>query len=148
VDGQSRQRLIFRAELVSIARGRSREPPNKTSQGLPITYAVIRFVILNRRLAYKLLSPRCGKPFPLRILANMPEVMFGRTGWPEFCPVLWWIPGGFFVVMPRVEVCTAETAPADYEPLTDGLDHVVPAEHKPSSWGYLDGRLVAIDYGS
>jgi hypothetical protein len=50
--------------------------------------------------------------------------------------------------MPRVEVCTAATAPADYEALTDRPDYVVPDEHKPDSWGWLNGRLVAIDYGS
>jgi hypothetical protein len=34
------------------------------------------------------------------------------------------------------------------EELTDKAQYVVPAEHKPDSWGYLDGRLVAMDYGS
>lgn len=62
--------------------------------------------------------------------------------------MLWSLPGGFMNVMPKVEVCTDETAPLDYEELTDKAQYCVPAEHKPDSWGFLNGRLVAIDYGS
>jgi hypothetical protein len=78
----------------------------------------------------------------------MQEALFSGVGWPKLCPVLWPIPGGFLVVMPQAEVCTAETAPADYEALTDRPDYVIPAAHKSTSWGHLDGRFLAIDYGS
>lgn len=52
--------------------------------------------------------------------------------------------------MPRLEVCSEDQEPTreEFEALTDKEDYRVPAEHKASSWGWLDGRLVAIDYGS
>lgn len=63
--------------------------------------------------------------------------------------MLWSIPGGFLVVIPRAEVCTWENAPVDeeYEQVIVHEGCEVPAERKPDSWGYLNGRLVAIDYG-
>jgi hypothetical protein len=41
------------------------------------------------------------KHFLYGLLANMQEAQFSKTSWPELCPVLWSLPGGFLVVMPR-----------------------------------------------
>lgn len=104
------------------------------------------------------------------MLANMQEVNFSRHRWPELCPVLFSIPGGFALVMRRAALMTqAEFDAFDYEAfisrgdgyalanlLSAGGDGgkfdepealVVAAERTASSFGKLDGRVVAIDYG-
>ena len=108
-----------------------------------------RLVILTRRHALKLPHPGSWRRFLRGLLANMQEAAFGRLGWPEVCPVLWAMPGGWLVVMPRATCLTTPT-PFDEEyhaRLTNLPDRVIPAENKASSWGYLGGRLVAVDYG-
>lgn len=109
-----------------------------------------RFVIITRRRAYKLPRLLSWRHFLCGLLANMQEAQFGRTGWPELCPVLWSLPGGFLVVMPRAQICTPDDFPPEEEMtrLIIKDDYVVPAELKPDSWGWWNGRLVAIDYGS
>jgi hypothetical protein len=80
----------------------------------------------------------------------MQEADLGRRGWPELCQVLFAIPGGFLIAMPRAQVCTAETMPSDEEHarIIGQPGKCIPVERKPDSWGRLpDGRLVAIDYG-
>jgi hypothetical protein len=109
-----------------------------------------RTVLCTRTRAFKVPSLRGWKPFLWGLLANLQEREFGRAGWPELCPVLWSLPLGLLVVMPRARVCTDADGLTDddYRRLTHHTDRCVPAEWKPSSWGYLpDGRLVAIDYG-
>jgi hypothetical protein len=113
---------------------------------------VTRFVILTRRYAIKI--PRFWWHNTFRwdmflhgLLGNMQEAEFGKTGWPELCPVLWSVPGGWLIVMPRCEPLERELTGAEYEALVDRTDYRVPAENKQDSWGYLNGRLVALDYG-
>lgn len=117
------------------------------------TRGVTRFVILTRRYAIKV--PRFWhygefrwEMFLAGLLGNMQERMFAKTGWPELCPVYFALPGGWLLVMPRVEMLTEELTEEQYEAFTDRQDYHVPAEHKADSFGYLNGRLVAIDYGS
>jgi hypothetical protein len=42
------------------------------------------------------------------LLAKMQERAFSKTGWPELCPVKFYIPGGFLVVMPYARPLTFE----------------------------------------
>lgn len=85
----------------------------------------------------------------LGLLANMREQEFSREGWPELCPVLWGIPGGFMIVMARAEPMTFEEWSAfDDWAFRNHPDYVVPCESKPESYGWLGGRVVAIDYGN
>lgn len=110
-----------------------------------------RIVILTRRYAIKL--PNCldGWPrlFYQGLLANLQEASFSSAGWPELCPVVFALPWGFGVVMPRCQLLT------DDEFLALGMpswvecgDYVVPVEAKSNSFGWLNGRVVAIDYGN
>lgn len=112
-----------------------------------------RIVILTRRWAIKLPTPVYGwRNFLYGLLANMQERMFARTGWPELCPVLFSLPGGWIVVMPRCEPYPPAgewTDPPEqwWRGFTEREDYVVPVEHKADSLGYLNGRIVAVDYG-
>lgn len=113
-----------------------------------------RLVFLVGRYAVKLPQLRYGwRNFLHGLLANLQEREFSRAGWPELCPVVFALPLGLLVVMPRAEVlddgdgrddAALEAMLSDF---CNRPDYVVPAELKADSFGYLGGRLVAIDYG-
>lgn len=121
---------------------------------------ISREVILTKRYAYKFPKLRYGwKQFLHGLLANMQERSFAKAGWPELCPVVWSIPGGWLIVMRRAEpiseddwqVLGWESAhPRDVlEPwISRSSNYVIPAERKPDSFGWLDGQIVAVDYGN
>lgn len=110
---------------------------------------VTRLVFLTRHWAFKVPNFINGwRLFLQGLLANMQEREFSRAYFEKLCPVVWSIPGGWLVVMPRCRVMTdAEFQAFDAKSFVDGPDYVVPAEAKSDSFGYLDGRIVAIDYG-
>lgn len=114
-----------------------------------------RTVILTRRHALKIAGAwtythRCWWRHLLHgLLANMQERAFSKTGWPELCPVVFCMPGGWFLIMRRARIMTAEEFEQfDHEAFCARSDYTVPAERKADSFGYLDGRIVAVDYGS
>lgn len=112
-----------------------------------ILWGYNRMVILSRTRAYKFPNPSSWRSFLFGLLNNMNEAR--RSGRPGLCPVLWSIPGGWLVVMPRAQVLR------DYEELRWHkqsllLQPILAHTHielKPCSWGWLDGKLVAVDYG-
>jgi hypothetical protein len=104
---------------------------------------------LTRRWAIKFPRPTEWRLFLHGLLGNMQERQFSRIGWEELCPVLFSIPGGWMVVMPRAIPLTDEEWEAlDTYAFIDKRDGRVPVEEKQSSFGWLNGRIVAIDYGS
>jgi len=108
-----------------------------------------RTVILIGKYAIKTPSIFAWRLFLLGLLANMQEAIFSKTGWPELCPVLFSFPGGFLVVMRRARpISRTHYESISYEQLVAKDHYRVPAENKPDSWGVLDGRIVAVDYGS
>ena len=115
-----------------------------------IAYGVTRAVLLVGPWAIKFPTVIYGwRLFLLGLLANMQERQFSRTGWPELCPVLWSLPGGWLVIMRRAKEMTAlEFERIDLEKWVDRGEYVVPAEIKQDSFGWLDGKLVAVDYGN
>ena len=120
-----------------------------THKNCCLAYGVTRTVILIGNVAIKLPAMVEWRLFLLGLLANMQEALFSRTERPELCPVLWARPGGFLVVMRRARVLTdGEFLALDLEQWVQRGDFTVPAEIKPDSFGYLDGRLVAVDYGN
>ena len=79
----------------------------------------------------------------------MHEVTFSKTGWPEFCPVLFHLLFGILVIMPRVRVMTDDEFDCfNYPEFIHQNDYYVPVEAKADSFGWLDGKVVAIDYGN
>lgn len=122
---------------------------------MKLCYGTTRTVILIGGYAIKIPVFTEWRLFLSGLLANIQEVTFSRAGWPELCPVIWSIPGGWLVVMQRAEPLTREQFFAlNYaEWIKGGKDlpkgeWVIPVENKQDSFGYLDGRLVAVDYGS
>jgi hypothetical protein len=84
------------------------------------------------------------------MLANIQERRFWRFGgWPELCPVLFSLPLGLLIVMPRArELSDSEFSQIDFHGFIERDGYRVPVEAKSNSFGWLKGRLVAIDYGN
>jgi hypothetical protein len=126
-----------------------------------------RWVLLIGRYAVKFPSLYSYRHFLQGILGNEQETFwyksFKWTG--KLCPVLFCFPGCFFIVMPRVRVMTDDEAkeiwglpPCNFDGsptpcdeflrIEPGEESIFPAEKKSDSFGWLDGKLVIIDYGS
>ncbi len=109
-----------------------------------------RIVLLTSKWAIKIPNFLDGwKLFLTGLLCNMQERQFGQMKWPELCPVVFSLPGGWLVVMTKVrEITDEEFLEFDSREWADRPDYVVPCEHKTNGFGWLDGRVVCIDYGS
>jgi hypothetical protein len=89
--------------------------------------------------------------FLLGLLANMQESRFAATKHPKLCPVLWSVPGGFLLVMRRAKPLSRGEFDRFSQTVDDWInddDMTIPVETKLDSFGWLNGRVVAIDYGS
>jgi hypothetical protein len=110
---------------------------------MKITGGVTRLVLLTRRYAFKVPQPASWRQFLLGLLANMQEVRFSGIS-VLLCPVIFSLPGGLLVVMPRAE-------PVD-EVEFNGWELLelanLPTDPNPLNFGRLNGRTVCIDYGS
>lgn len=117
-----------------------------------LAYGTTRAVLLVGGVAVKFPAMREWRLFLLGLLANMQERQFSRTGWPELCPVLFSLPGGWLVVMKRAQVLTEAEwlaiSDAEMRDFTNKADYCLPVELKSDSFGWLDGNLVAVDYGN
>lgn len=110
-----------------------------------------RDVLCIGRWALKLPKLKTWRAFLIGLLANMQERDLSKRGcWPELCPVVFALPGGWLVVMRRATPLTDAQAEA-LDPLAvlspEDDRPSIPAEPKASSFGMLDGRLVVVDYG-
>ena len=111
------------------------------------TSGATRWVLLAGRWAAKVPRPTSYRSLLLGLLANMQEARFSAFGDDRVCPVVFALPRGLLVIMPRCAVLTRNLTAAERERFF-GAEYIVPAEDKASSFGWLNGRLVAIDYGS
>ena len=109
-----------------------------------------RIVFLTKKYAFKI--PNFFDEWRLflhGLLANMQERNFSKAGWPELCPVILSLPGGWLNVMPRVKLLSdKEYENFDVEKFCVKKDRVIPVERKSVSFGWLNGKIVAIDYGN
>ncbi len=89
---------------------------------------------------------------PLRgAWCNRKERRIHGEGHPALCPIICADPIGIFVVMRRVEPMSQEYFDSHVLDLMHLIDRPnrrdhLPVEMKASSFGWLDGRIVAIDY--
>lgn len=100
-------------------------------------------VLLTSKYAFKIPSMVYGwRLFVTGLLANIQEKQWsGRKG---LCPVIWSLPGGFLNVMPRCEWLTD----GEYcKEVPEKWGRHLPVEHKTCSFGRLNGKIVAVDYG-
>ncbi len=119
---------------------------------MKIKYGTTRTVILIGKYAFKFPTIVEWRLFLYGLLGNMQERKFWQQQ-PEsqhmMCPVLSAIPGGFVTVMRRATpVSVGEWDTKEKEWFDRAVILNIPVENKPDSWGVLEGRVVAIDYGS
>lgn len=115
-----------------------------------IKHGVTREVFLTKRFAIK--TPKLTKGWKLflhGLLANIQEKEFSEARWPELCPVVFAVWGGWLIAMPRARLLTdAEWKSFRFSTFTKKPDYLIPVENKRDSFGILNGRIVALDYGS
>lgn len=104
-----------------------------------------RWVILTRSYAFKFPALYSWRAFLYGLLNNMNERSWWEAGKPLACPVLWGLPGGFLIVMPRCEPLSEEEFKA--LKLEAYWFTGIAVEAKPDSFGKLNGLVVAVDYG-
>lgn len=124
-----------------------------THMNCKLAYGCTRTVLSIGNYSFKFPSIIEYRLFLLGLLANMQESLFSKYEaiQDKLCPVVFSIPGGFLVVMKRATVLTDE----EFLELYDDLDKFIenddlwiPMEKKSDSFGWLDGKLVSIDYGN
>lgn len=110
-----------------------------------------RWVFIIGRLALKTPSMSGWRSFLLGLLANMQERDFSKI--PDMkaklCPVYFSLPLGFLIVMPKADVLQDGAINSDdlQKFCVCNENYTIPAELKADSFGYIKGKLVAIDFG-
>ena len=130
---------------------------------MQIKWGVTRLVFITKKWAFKIPQLKFGWEFFLRgLLANMQEVEFNKMHDKRMCPIKFYLPGGFLVVMPYCPPITKKdfnknildkfypNNKEDYHPnnICEHRYFNVPVEYKQDSFGYYNNNIVAIDYGS
>lgn len=126
------------------------EKQAQISQGTRrVLHGTTRVVFLTRRYALKFPTYIEWRLFLHGLLANMQEARWSGIS-DQLCPVVWSAFGGFLVVMRRAEPLTLD----EFFSITDDwfyddkAECVLPVENKQCSFGILDGKVVAVDYGN
>lgn len=107
-----------------------------------------RIVILTKNFAFKIPNFLDGwYLFKRGLLSNVNEKKCSiNTN--LFCPVKFYINGGFLVVMPKVKVLSDdEFLKLDWNVIRNDM-RGISVERKSNSFGYLNGKVVCIDYGN
>lgn len=109
-----------------------------------------RNVFLTKRYAIKLPRWSEWRLFLQGLLGNMQEVNFWRQlKSNKLCPVVFSVAGGFLVVMARAsEFSCSDYADFNFDSFVEADGWTIPVENKQSSFGWFQGRIVAIDYGT
>ena len=115
---------------------------------------VTRIVLLTKNYAFKIPNFSYGWRMWLQgRLANGQESRISKEYCAvkdKICPVLFSLPMGYLVIMPRVKVMSEQEFSNfnynDWINLEDGIKFEC-IEKKAENFGYLDNKVVAIDYG-
>ena len=118
-----------------------------------------RIVLLIRDWAIKIPNFREWRLFLHGLLANMQEKTLNV--YPEVCPIIFSFPGGFLNIAKRTREltdlefeqeilpkCERDTNYVNRVYFVNTDDYCLSVEGKASSFGWLDGRIVIIDYGN
>ena len=109
-----------------------------------------RWVLFIGNYAYKIPSLKNISQFKWGLIANKHESNFYKAydKKNKICPVVFSIPFGLLIVMPKIRVVKDNELSKEY--LTQHCTepgYIIPAELKCDSFGYLNSKLVVIDYG-
>jgi hypothetical protein len=113
-----------------------------------IKFGTTRIVILFLKWAIKIPNFFAWNLFLLGLLANRQEIIFSRTKWDCLCPIVAHIPGGWIVIMKRAIELTEDEFYVFVASGCLSTECVIPIEIKRCSFGWVEGRIVAVDYGN
>jgi hypothetical protein len=107
-----------------------------------------RHVLLTQKWAIK--TPRIThwRAFLNGLLANDQEVTFSKMRDARMCSVVFRLPLSFVIVMPRCRTLTVDEHQRFVTNKLQLWDGVPVEVIKPDSFAWLNGNVVAIDYGS
>lgn len=120
-----------------------------------------RIVFLTRRYAIKIPQLKKYNKFLLGLLSNMQEVKKGKSKDDRLCPIIFSIPLGLLLIMPRCKIISEDDFEIldlsnfwpneleDYHPnnICERAYLNAPVENKADSFGIYNNKIVAIDYG-
>lgn len=107
-----------------------------------------RFVILTKNHALKIPQIMYDWRMPLYgMLGNDREGRMSRLH-DDLCPVKLSLPFGLLNVQPRCRMLTYEEFEENLEEITRISKSFSISERKHNSYGYLNGKIVVVDYGS
>lgn len=110
-----------------------------------------RWVFVVSSIAVKIPSFTSYRSFLWGLIANMNEVKFWNYAnmKHKLCPITFYVPFGLLVVMPKVKVLTKGDGIGNDYLLSFCIceNGKIPAETKLDSFGFLNNKLVCIDYG-
>ncbi len=135
---------------------------------MQIKEGITRTVFVFKNKVVKVPTLNYGWEYFLKgLLANLREVKTWKTvcNYPEgdrhllLCPVSFCFPGGWFLIMPRADMERHQNEIRDLPNNGHTLDFVesfykkwfdadLDGDEKPDNFGYYQGRLVKVDYGS
>lgn len=122
-----------------------------------------RIVLLTKRYAIKIPNFIDGYKSLLNgLLANLEEREFSKLNYKQLCPILFSLPLGLINVMPKVKILSDEEFTIS---LLDEFDifsvedseykldivcngYFIRVENKANSFGWLNEKLVCVDYGN
>ena len=112
-----------------------------------------RWVFIGRKRVYKIPSLYSWPHFLTGLLANLQEVTWSKMADDEIvsriCPVSFYVPFGFLVVMEKLPLLTdVDITVEELELLVETSYSTIPVEPKHNSFGKKSGKIVALDYGS
>src|SRR3954469_23724620 len=108
---------------------------------IEVRHGTNRCAVLIGHWAFKFPNPSSWRSLLYGLLNSMNEA--ATSDHERACPVLWRVPGGFLNIMPRCRPLTD----AEWQRFDAASVSGIEVEHKPDSFGVLDGRVVAVDYG-
>lgn len=109
-------------------------------------------VFLTAHYAFKIPRLDSWRLFLYGLLGNIHEKQWVNDVGDYVCPIIFYAPGGFLSVMPRCEQRHGlyEKFRASFERSDEDTARILSniVEDKDESVGVLNGKIVAVDYGS
>ena len=116
-----------------------------------LKYGTTRVVFLTKRYAIKFPALVEWRLFLLGLLGNIHERKWSilQRYCDKLCPVVYANRYGLVLIMLRAKPLSREQYfDIDFNDFQKGDGFILPIENKQDSFGYLNGRIVAVDYGS
>ena len=114
---------------------------------LQVKYGTTRTVLLVGKYAFKIPATTEWKLFLCGLIGNIQEAQYSKhlADKKDIAKVLWSIPGGLLVCMQRANPITRDEF---FQLNIHETDRFNMTERKQCCLGKIEGKIVAVDYGS